>query len=135
MKNISLISEFLRKNTDRIINRDVSYVHGNKAFLSQHILKTHFTYDPATDVLTMIRDMSRFDIIPKEVPEVFMDRSFYFVDDNGKIIKTNYHTIRHTFKNYASFSKKPKSNKSFKKKVFSSFSIPGSSCGFSFWYV
>ena len=132
MGSISLFSELLRKNTDRTINREVSYVHGNKALLSQYVLNTHFTYDPATDVLIMIRDMSRFDITPKEVPELFMDRSFCFVDDNGKIIKTNYHTIRHTLKNYASFSKKPKSSKSFKKKVFSSFTIPGSSCGFSF---
>lgn len=132
MESISLISEFLRKNTDRTINREVSYVHGNKAFLSQHVLKTHFTYDPATNVLMMIRDMSRFDITPKEVPELFMDRLFYFVDDNGKVIETNYYTIKHTLKNYASLSKKPKSSKSFKKKVFSSCIIPGSSFGFSF---
>lgn len=132
MGSISLISEFLRKNTDRIINREVSYVHGNKAFLSQYILNVHFTYDPATDVLMMIRDMSRFDVTPKEVPEDFMDSTFHFVDDKGKVIKTNYYTIRHTLRNYASLSKKPKSNKPFKRKVFSSFTIPGSSCGFSF---
>ena len=132
MGSIPLISEFLRKNTDRIINREISYVHGNKAFLSQYVLKTHFTYDPATDVLMMIRDMSRFDITPKEVPELFMDRTFHFVDDKGKVIKTNYYTIRHTLRNYASLSKKPKSSKSFKRKVFSSYTIPGSSSGFSF---
>jgi hypothetical protein len=132
MKKLPVRSEFLNKNTSRTINREVSYTHGANPSISKHVMGTHFTYDLKTNTLTMIRDMSRFDIAPKEVPESFMGNDFYFVDDNGKTIKTNYHTIRYNFYNYATCSGKQKSNKPYKKKVFSSYAIPGSSFGFSF---
>ena len=118
--------------TNRTINREVCYVHGPKPTLIEHTLRTHFDYDVETDTLFLIRDMSRFDTTRRAVPEEAMGRDFRFVDDNGKVIETNYHTIRYILRNYASLSKKPKSSKPFNKKVFSSFTIPGSSCGFSF---
>lgn len=132
MSNFSLYSCFI-KDTKRVVNREVSYVHGPNASLSEHTLKTHFDYDKETNILTLKRDMSRFDITPKEVPDSFMDHKFCFVDNNGRVIESNYYTIRHILSNYSSVSKKQKGrSSSFKKKVFSSYIIPGSSFGFSF---
>lgn len=131
MEKSLIRSQFLNKKTNRVINREVSYTHGINPSLSKQVLKTHFTYNVNTNTLTLIRDMSRFDVTPKEVPDSFMDRDFYFVDDSGKTIKTNYYTIRHILYSYATCSRKSKSSKPFKKKVFTSFSIPGSFAGFS----
>lgn len=132
MAKSSVWSLFLGETTNRNINRNVSYVHGVNPSLSKHVLKTHFTYDVDTDSLMMIRDMSRFDVNPKEVPEAFMDSTFHFVDDKGKVIKTNYYTIRHSMRAYATSTKKLKASKPAKRSLCSAFRFSGSSCGFSF---